>query len=88
MDIASVKIEYARFLQVFTADVNLATAALESARKEKPSIEGQFEVFSRCRGLQQKRQVSGAVGLRCVLTLIADGDVHFPSLKTLAPSVT
>ena len=42
---------------MFTADVNLATAALESAKKEQPSIEGEFEVFSRCRGLQQKRQV-------------------------------
>jgi len=55
-DIANVKIEYARFLQVFTADVNLATAALESAKKDMLSLEGEFEVFSRVRGLQQKRQ--------------------------------
>ena len=47
---------YARFLQVFTADVNMATAALETAAHEQPSFEGEFEVFSRCKALQQKRQ--------------------------------
>merc|ERR1719163_289259 len=56
VDIAIVKIAYARFLQVFTADVNMATAALETAAHEQPSFEGEFEVFSRCKALQQKRQ--------------------------------
>ena len=69
-DIANVKIEYARFLQVFTADVNLATSALESAKKDMPSIEGEFEVFSRMRGLQQKRQ-SQSLGAERDLNLIA-----------------
>ena len=69
-DIANVKIEYARFLQVFTADVNLATSALESAKKDMPSVEGEFEVFSRMRGLQQKRQ-SQSLGAERDLNLIA-----------------
>lgn len=49
---------YARFLQAFTADVALAMSALESAKAEMPSLEGEFETFSRLRTLQQKQQVS------------------------------
>ena len=56
VDIAQVKIEYARFLQVYTADVNLATGALEGALRERPTLEGSFQVFTRMRRLQKKRQ--------------------------------
>jgi len=54
--IARVKIEYARFLQVYTGDVNLATGALEGALRERPSFEGEYQVFSRTHRLQIKRQ--------------------------------
>jgi len=56
VDIARVKIEYARFLQVYTGDVKLATGALEGALRERPSFEGEYQVFSRTRRLQEKRQ--------------------------------
>merc|ERR1719163_392294 len=56
VDIAHVKIEYARFLQVYTADVNHSTGALEGALRERPTIEGAFQVFTRIRRLQKKRQ--------------------------------
>jgi len=56
-DIAVIKIRYAMFLHVYTADVNLANQALESAaRSSELSWEDQYEVFSRLRGLETKRR--------------------------------
>jgi len=55
-DIALVKIEYARFLQVYTADVNMAMTALGEAGRERPSVEGEFQVAARHRILVKKRQ--------------------------------
>jgi len=48
---------YARFLQAFTGNTDLATSALESARDGLPSLEGDFELFCRLRSVQEKRQV-------------------------------
>jgi len=68
--IATVKIEFARFLQAFTADVKLATSALKSARDEQPSLEGEFETFCRLRTLQQKQQ-SQQLGANRDMNLVA-----------------
>ena len=57
--IAQVKIEYARFLHVYTADAELAVSALQGASREAPSFEGAFQVYSRLRRLAAAREVDG-----------------------------
>ena len=56
--VAEIKIAFAVFLQAYTGDVNLATAALDAANLAEPSLEGEFELFSRIRRLQQMRQAA------------------------------
>ena len=74
-DIAVVKIEYARFLGVYTADVALASAALTSAQQAEPSWAGEFEVFTRLRSLKQKAEVRWAWRLRLAV-LFPHADMH------------
>ena len=74
-DIAVVKIEYARFLGVYTADVALASAALTSAQQAEPSWAGEFEVFTRLRSLKQKAEVRWAWRLRLAV-LFPRADMH------------
>ena len=56
--VALIKIAFAVFLQSYTGDVNLATVALQAAGRAEPSLEGEFELFSRMRRLQQLRQAA------------------------------
>ena len=56
--VAEIKIAFAVFLQAYTGDVNLATTALDAANLAEPSLEGEFELFSRIRRLQQMRQAA------------------------------
>ena len=55
-DIAAVKIAFAAFVMVYTDDAGIAQQALEAAYASAPSLDQEFEVFSRIRVLQQLRQ--------------------------------
>ena len=55
VDLVLVKIEYSRFVHCFTADLNLATSALDAAEREGPGLEGSFTIFARLRQLARQR---------------------------------
>ena len=55
VDLALVKIEYSRFVHCFTADLNMATSALDAAEREGPGLEGSFTIFTRQRELARQR---------------------------------
>ena len=55
VDLALVKIEYSRFVHCFTADLNLATSALDAAERERPGVEGSFAIFTRLKQLARQR---------------------------------
>ena len=55
VDLVLVKIEYSRFVHCFTADLNMATSALDAAEREGPGLEGSFTIFARLRQLVRQR---------------------------------
>ena len=55
VDLVLVKIEYSRFVHCFTADLNMATSALDAAERERPGLEGSFAIFTRLKQLARQR---------------------------------
>ena len=62
VDLALVKIEYSRFVHCFTADLNLATSALDAAERERPGLEGSFAIFTRLKQLARQRAARTTAG--------------------------